>query len=206
MKKSCRIIPVSDLDLLSLSAPFSWRGVTSASKEESFRVFRDPAGASPRSVQPAPFSQISIPHDQTKAQSRDQRSLLPLEPFLGSLVALDERHELFRAGPVVLDDPVLVRSGHQLPVDHPRLDGHLCARVCKGESDLAGVGEERKEQGEAHHGQPLKAEPPPVTELPPRLDLLDDENTLEANAERAFFVKARFVRGDVPGKQRRVCR
>jgi hypothetical protein len=37
------------------------------------------------------------------------------------------------------------------------------------------------------------------TELPPRLDLFDDKNTLEADPERAFFVEARLVRGSVTG-------
>jgi hypothetical protein len=37
--------------------------------------------------------------------------------------------------------------------------------------------------------------------VPPRLDLFDDKNTLEADPERAFFVEARLVRGDVHESQ-----
>ena len=73
------------------------------------------------------------------------------------------------------------------------------------ESDRGELGREQVGEGRAHHGQALKAEPSPITELPPRFDLFDDEDTLEADPERAFFVKTRFVRGDVPGKEGRVC-
>lgn len=79
-----------------------------------------------------------------------------------------------------------------------------CTHMFTG-SQLVGVGEGASRR-RAHHGQPLKAEPSPVTELPPRLDLFDDENALEADPERAFLVEARLVRGDVPGKKGRVCR
>ena len=87
---------------------------------------------------------ISVGMTRSNPESRDKKSLLPLEPLFGSLVAFDERHELFRAGPVVLDDPVLIRAGHQRPVNHPRLDRHLRTRVhaesARGESGKEQVG------------------------------------------------------------------
>lgn len=149
-----------------------------------------------------------------------------LEPLLRALVPLPlhEWQQLSRASPVVLLDPRLLLRGEEFPVDHARLDRDLRERGWRtgshsGECWLhirAQFGRTvrarpvgRREEGRAgfrtHGRQSLEAEPPAVAELPPSLHLLDDEDALEPDPERAFFVEARLVRGDVPRSEGRTC-